>query len=142
MFNVALPKLRAAGTGLIVVLTCATVLAGCAAAPAAESTGPDPKVSCAKFDAATNDFIDQLDKPDDGPADQPLTYMNEAAAFASGEIQQKMGDAILRLPPAPADLIAPGSRADAKAVNKALGAVAESCKAAGAELALHKIPEK
>ncbi|HEX9229904.1 MAG TPA: hypothetical protein VF885_25175 [Arthrobacter sp.] len=133
-------RLSAATVSLLAVLACASALTGCTAAPAA-STGPDPKASCAKFEAATKDFIDQLDSPADGPADQPLTYMNEAAAFATGDIQQKMGDAILRLPPTPADLMAPGARAEVKAVNKALGAVAESCKAAGAEVAMHKIPE-
>lgn len=136
-----MPRIRIATIGLAAALACATVLAGCTTAPAAGPAGPDPKASCAKFETATNNFIDQLDKPADGPADQPITYMNEAAAFASGELQQKMGDVILRLPPTPADLIAPGAGAEAKAVNKALGAVAESCKAAGTELALHKIPE-
>lgn len=123
-----------------IALMASFVLTGCAGEPAA-SEAPDSTASCAKFEAAANNFIDQLGDPVDGAIEGSLTSMNEAAAFASGDVQQKMGDAILSLPPTPADLVAPGAREEAKTANAAFGAVSETCKAAGAELSLHTIPE-
>jgi hypothetical protein len=123
------------------VAVTAVALAGCSAAVSAPgNTGPDPKESCRSFEAAANNFIDSLAEPARGTAEKAVTSMNEAAAYASGDVQKVMGDALLSLPQVPADLATPEGRAEAKTVNDGLHSVAEACKAAGADIALHTIP--
>jgi hypothetical protein len=126
---------------LLAVLACTAALAGCAATPSAapgESQAP-----CAKFAAASNDFVDRLatSDPQDGSIDSALTSMSEAAAFASGDIQQALGDVVVSIPASPANLTAAQGHRGAKAVNKALAAAAEACKAAGTDVPLHSLPE-
>lgn len=124
---------------LITVALAALALAGCSGGPATTASGPDPKESCHSFEAATNSFIDGLGKPETGAADKALTSMNEAAAYANGDVQKAMGEAMLSLPPTPADLGTPEGRGDAKAVNDGLRLAAEACKAVGAEINMHTI---
>jgi hypothetical protein len=124
---------------LITLTIAALALAGCSGGPAATASGPDPKESCHSFEAATNSFIDGLGKPGGVAAEKALTSMNEAAAYAAGDVQKAMGEAMLSLPPALADLGTPEGRAEAKTVNDGLHLAAEACKAAGAEINLHII---
>lgn len=125
--------------GAIVITVAALALSGCTGGPASSTAaGSDPKESCRSFEAATNSFIGSLAKPEGGAAERALTSMNEAAAYANGDVQKAMGEAMLILPPSPADL--GSSKGEAQAVNNGLGHVAEACRTAGAEITLHAIP--
>lgn len=126
--------------GLIAITLAALALTGCTGGPAPTSADPDPKESCQKFEAATKNLTDTLGKSPDGTLERAMTSMNEAAAFASGDVQKAMGEAILTLPPEAAELATPDAKNEVKAVNSALDAVGEVCKSVGADIAMPTIP--